>query len=101
MKNFMITFALLSSMSAFASSNNNSPIELALKFDLSTTIKNSFKNLNIESIEYSRDGDALNVFSNVSDCYRAILEEQENDGIKKLVVTHSARDYSCDKSKWK
>ena len=97
MKNFMIAYTLLSSMSAFATSNNITPSELALKFDLRTTVVNSFKNLKVKSIEYSTDGNSLNVFSDLNDCYRVNLVEQEKDGIKKLVVTQSTRDYSCDK----
>ena len=100
MKTFLIGLALLSSMSTFAGSRFFQPEKLALKYDLRTAVENSFK-LHIESIEYSADGYALNVFFDELACYRVRMDEQEIDGKKTLVATRSIRDYSCDKSKWK
>lgn len=96
MKILLIGLILLTSMSTFAASKYNRPDKFALKYDLRTAVENSFK-LHIESIEYAADGYALNVFFDEISCYRAYLSEKEKNGVKKLVVIRSVRDYSCDK----
>lgn len=97
MKMLLIGLALLSSMSTFAAVRGDNPARLALKYDLRTTVENTFK-LHIEDIEYSADGNALNVFFDRIACYRVLLKEQEINGIEKLVIIRSTKDYSCDKA---
>ncbi len=101
MKKFLFSLALLSSMSAFSTTNITNLVQLSLKYDLGTTVKDSFLSsldMQVLDVKYSDDLEALNVYFDDRGCYRVSMEEKSIAGQETLVVAKYLRDIRCDKA---
>lgn len=96
MKKLLLGLLLVLSSSSFAKTQISSLALLSAKYDLRTVVENTFGS-EIEEMDYSEDGESLNVYHDSRVCHNISFKELDLIEKKVLVVADIKRDVTCDK----